>query len=244
VKRAGWIALLGAVAFAVILIAGLPAAWLVPGRIGPAACVSVDGSLWSGTCTGLTLSGAGLGNLSWELHPLRLFVGRLGAHLTLSDGPADAAADVELGFGQKITIAHATANTPLDPKLIPGVPSTLSGRAQLDIALAQFDHGVLKDLKGRIEAHDLVDTSGHRTALGSYVVSFPGGTSPPAGELRDLEGPLALEGTLKLTPQPGFEVQGLVATRNNAPPELVNNVRFLGSPDASGRRPFSLSGSF
>ena len=82
------------------------------------------------------------------------------------------------------------------------------------------------------------------TALGSYSVSFPGGSGDPVGTLRDLEGPLALEGTLRLTPAPGFELEGVIAARRGAPPELVNSLRFLGSPDATGRRPFSLSGTF
>jgi len=47
-----------------------------------------------------------------------------------------------------------------------------------------------------------------------------------------------------LTPAPGFELEGFIAARNGAPPELVNSLRFLGSPDATGRRPFSLSGTF
>jgi hypothetical protein len=107
-----------------------------------------------------------------------------------------------------------------------------------------MQHGIITQLKGRIEAHDLKDTSGVTTPLGSYVVTFPGGSGDPIGQIRDLEGPLALEGTLHLTRQPGFELEGLIAARQGAPPELVNNLRFLGSPDASGRRQFSLSGSF
>jgi hypothetical protein len=64
------------------------------------------------------------------------------------------------------------------------------------------------------------------------------------GQIRDLGGPLSVTGTLKLTRQGGYEVEGLVAARADAPPELINNMRFLGSPDATGRRPFSLSGTF
>jgi general secretion pathway protein N len=244
VKRVGWIALLGAAAFAAILIGGLPASWLIPSHFQSARCASIDGSLWSGACSGLTVSGTTVGDLGWELHPLRLFLGRLAAHVTLGNGPADAAADLELGLGQKITARNVNASLPLDPQLLPGVPTTLHGNAHIELALASIERGVLKDLKGTIEAHDLIDTSGNRTPLGSYAVVFPGGNSPPTGQLHDLDGPLAVEGTLKLTPQPGFEVQGLVAARNGAPQELINNIRFLGSPDATGRRPFSLSGSF
>ena len=64
------------------------------------------------------------------------------------------------------------------------------------------------------------------------------------GQLRDTGGPLSVAGTLRLTQAGGFDVQALVAPRPDAPPELTSNLKFLGSPDASGRRQFSMSGSF
>jgi hypothetical protein len=244
VKRPLWIALLAAAAFVAIVLARMPAAWVVPARGAQWACASLDGSLWSGTCAGLTVSGTPLGDLSWELHPLRLAAARLAAHLTLSHGPADAAADVELTFGQRITVRNLVADLPLDPALLPSVPPNLHGRAHVELALVQVQHGIIRQLQGRIEARNLEERSGNNTALGSYSVSFPGGSGDPVGTLRDLEGPLALEGTLRLTPAPGFELEGVIAARRGAPPELVNSLRFLGSPDATGRRPFSLSGTF
>jgi len=244
VKRPLWIALLAAVAFVAIVLARMPAAWVVPARASQWACASIDGSLWSGACGGLTVSGTPFGDLSWELHPLRLAAGRLAAHVTLSHGPADAAADVELTFGQRLTARNVVADLPLDPALLPSVPPNLHGRAHLELALAQVQHGIIRQLQGRIEVRNLEERSGNNTALGSYSVSFPGGSGDPIGALRDLEGPLALEGTLRLTPAPGFELEGVIAARRGAPPELVNSLRFLGSPDATGRRPFSLSGTF
>jgi hypothetical protein len=244
VRRSLWIALLAAVAFVVIVLARMPAAWVVPARGPQWACGSIDGSLWSGTCAGLAVNGTPLGDMSWELRPLRLLAGRLAAHLTLSHGPADAAADVELTFGQRLTARNVVADLPLDPALLPSVPANLHGRAHVELALAQVQRGVIRQLQGRIEARNLEERSVNNTALGSYSVSFPGGSGDPVGTLRDLEGPLALEGTLRLTPAPGFELEGVIAARRGAPPELVNSLRFLGSPDATGRRPFSLSGTF
>jgi hypothetical protein len=107
-----------------------------------------------------------------------------------------------------------------------------------------MERGVLRQLQGRIEVHDLEDLSGGATPLGSYVIEFPAGaTGDPVGKLHDLDGPLAVEGTMRLTPQPGFDLQGEVTARPGAPPELINNIRFLGSPDALGRRPFGVSGT-
>jgi len=227
-----------------IVLARMPAAWVLPARGAQWACASIDGSLWGGICAGLTVSGTPLGDMSWELHPLRLLTGRLAAHLTLSHGPGDAAADVELTFGQRLTARNVLADLPLDPALLPSVPANLHGRAHLELALVEVQRGVIRQLQGRIDARNLEERSGNNTPLGSYSVSFPGGSGDPVGTLRDLEGPLALEGTLRLTPAPGFELEGVIAARHGAPPELVNSLRFLGSPDATGRRPFSLSGTF
>jgi len=244
VRRSLWIALLAAAAFVAIVLARMPAAWVLPARGAQWACASIDGSLWGGICAGLTVSGTPLGDMSWELHPLRLLTGRLAAHLTLSHGPGDAAADVELTFGQRLTARNVLADLPLDPALLPSVPANLHGRAHLELALVEVQRGVIRQLQGRIDARNLEERSGNNTPLGSYSVSFPGGSGDPVGTLRDLEGPLALEGTLRLTPAPGFELEGVIAARHGAPPELVNSLRFLGSPDATGRRPFSLSGTF
>jgi hypothetical protein len=244
VKRPFWIALFAAIAFIVIVLVRMPAAWVLPARGAQWSCASIEGSLWSGGCAGLTLSGTALGDLSWDLHPLRLLLGRAGAHLIIGHGPAEAAADVEASFGGWVTARNVVADLPLDSALLPAVPANLHGRAHCELALVQLQRGVIRQLQGRIEARNLEERSGNNTALGSYAVSFPGGSGDPVGALRDLEGPLALEGTLRLTPAPGFELEGFIAARSGAPPELVNSLRFLGSPDATGRRPFSLSGTF
>jgi general secretion pathway protein N len=244
VKRALWIALAAAVAFGAILIARMPAEWIIGGAHAQGSCSSVEGSLWSGACAGLVVRGTAVGDVSWSLHPLALLAGRLATHVSLTRGAASANAEVELGFGGHITVRNLLADLPLDSALIPAVPANLHGRAHLDLALVELRHGIITQLQGRIEARDLEDRGGGNTALGSYLVTFAGGSGEPTGKLRDLEGPLALEGTLRLTPEPGFELEGLIAPRRGAPPELVNNIRFFGSPDASGRRPFSMSGTF
>jgi hypothetical protein len=242
VKRGFWIGLLAAVAFVVVVLVRLPAAWIVPaGQLQ--ACAGLDGSLWSGTCEGLTVSGTPVGDVSWQLLPLRLLRGRLALHLTVR-GPASASADVELAPGGALTARNIVADAALDPKLMPGVPPSLHGQAHIELARAQIEHGIITQLEGRIEARNLEERTDANTPLGSYVLIFPGGPGEQIGKLHDLDGPLALEGTLRLTREPGFELEGLIAPRRGAAPEIVSNIRFLGAPDASGRRQFSLSGTF
>lgn len=245
-KRGLWIFLLAVLAFAAILVANMPVSWVIPARIAQHECAALDGSLWSGTCSGVMLNGRPLGDVAWELHPLQLLLLRLAAHVTLGNGPASAEGELVLTPNKHLTIRSLRAELPLDPRLIPEVPQNMLGRATLDVSLAELSQGVLTRLEGRIEAHDIEDrTGGHDTPLGSYLITFPPGASgDPIGHIRDTDGPLAVDGTLKLTRAPGFEIAGFIAPRQNASPEVVNNIAFLGSPDASGRRDFSLAGTF
>ena len=164
-KRPLWIALLAAIAFLAIVLVRMPAAWLLPSRGGQWSCASIEGSLWSGGCAALTVSSTSLGDLSWDLHPSRLLLGRAAAHLTLSHGPAEAAADVEATFGGRVTARNVVADLPLDSAIVPAVPANLHGRAHCELALVELQRGVLRQLQGRIEARNLEERSGNNTAL-------------------------------------------------------------------------------
>ena len=63
-------------------------------------------------------------------------------------------------------------------------------------------------------------------------------------QVRSVGGVLDVQGTLRLTRAPGVVVEGTVAARPDAPPELVKQLAYLGSPDAQGRRPFSFENTF
>ena len=244
-KRTLTVIALVIVAFAAIVLARLPASWLVP--TGPNfSCASVEGSIWSGYCSGVTVQGTALGDLTWQLRPARLLLGQLAAHVALEHPPTTfARGDVEFGFGGTVVARNLTAALPLDPKLLPGVPPTLGGSLHVDLALVRVTkQGVVAQLEGHIEANDLVDRSGYVTPLGNFVVTFPGGTAQPTGDVQDAGGPLSVQGKLVLTPQPGYELSGYVTPRASATAPLVNAIQFLGSPDAQGRREFALSGTY
>jgi general secretion pathway protein N len=245
-KRTVTVIVLVIVAFAAIVLARLPASWLLPNDGTNFSCASVEGSIWSGYCSGLTVRGAALGDLTWELRPTRLLVGKLAAHIDLEHPPATSArADVEIGLGGTVVARNLTASLPLDPAVIPAVPPTLSGTVHADLALARVTkQGVVSALQGSIEANNLIDHSGYVTPIGSFTVTFPGGGSQPTGSVQDTGGPLAVAGTLVLTPQPGYDLSAYVTPRANATQPLVNAIQFLGSPDAQGRRQFAMSGTY
>src|SRR6185437_2785380 len=223
-KRTFTVIVLVIVAFAAIVLARLPASWLLPAGGADFSCASVAGSLWNGYCSGLEVRGTPLGDLTWQLRPSRLFLGKLAAHIDIEHPPTTSVqGDVDVGLGGTIVAHDVTASLPLDPKLLPGAPPTLSGTLHLNLTMASVTRkGVVKSLEGRIEASDLVDRGGYVTPLGNFVVTFPGGTPQPTGDVQDAGGPLAVQGTLVLTPQPGYGLSGYVTPRQNATQALIN----------------------
>lgn len=59
-----------------------------------------------------------------------------------------------------------------------------------------------------------------------------------------LEGPVDFQGTLKLTRQPGWVIDGKLRTKPETPQALTQQLAYLGAPDADGFRPLSLEGTF
>jgi general secretion pathway protein N len=243
VRRGLWITVLAVVAFAAIVIARLPATWVIPAPPSPITCADVDGSIWSGTCGGFTVQGTSLGNLTWNVHALRLLSGKLSANIVLLRSNGLLSGDFDVGLDKSITARNVQANTPFDQTLKALLPPlrSLSGSANANIAYARVVKHIVTQIQGRIEVHGLSDQDRNGvTELGSYSVTFPGGGSgDPTGELRDLGGPLAIQGTLRIMQnQPGVELQGYVTPRAEAAPDLRHQLEYLGSPDAQGRRQF------
>jgi general secretion pathway protein N len=243
VRRGLWITLLAVVAFAAIVIARLPATWVIPAPPSPVTCGDVDGSIWSGTCSGLTVEGTPLGEMTWSVHALRLLTGKLSANIVLRRPAGAVSGDFAIGLDKSITARNVQANIPFDQSIKTLLPAlrSLSGSANANIVYAHVAKNILTQIEGRIEVHDLTDQDRNGvTPLGSYSVTFPGGGSgDPTGELRDIGGPLAIQGTVRVMQnQPGVELQGYVTPRADTPPDLRHQLEYLGSPDAQGRRQF------
>jgi general secretion pathway protein N len=249
-KRTIWLIFFGVLVFAGIVVARLPATWALPAPKYGVNCSDVDGTVWTGTCTGLTVQQQQVGDLSWDVHASRLMAGKLNVDIVITRPTGSAQGNVEVGLDQNITARDVKADLPLDRELASQLPpnlQTLRGKIHTELAHVRVEGQALKAIEGVVEARDMTDGEGSNAQRwGSYSLTFPPSTGgDPVGQLRDLGGgPLAVEGTVRLTPEPGFDVQGLVKTRPTASPELASDIQFLGSPDAQGRRPFSLAATF
>ncbi len=247
-KRGIWITLLAVLAFAVILIARLPVQWVAGFIPKGISCTELAGTVWDGTCNGLIAQNLQVGNISWHLRPAALLGRKLAAYVELTRGASFARGDVEAASGgDNLTARNLQVEMPLDPALIPQLPRDLSGTVRANLGSIHIEKGVITSVQGQLEAHDLVQSSrGQRLALGDYSLTFPAADpgKEPLGRLRSLSGPLDVEGTLRLTREPGFVLEGRVAPGAEASPQLVRELSYLGAADAQGRRPFSVAATF
>ena len=265
-RRGAKLATVAVVAFLVVVIARFPARWAAGALPAGTTCLKLSGTLWSGTCAGLMQAGAPVGDLTWRLRPLRLLTGSLSADVVLARGSGMASGRVDIGPSGTVTAHGLRVALPLDRALVPALPPGMQGSVQADIPLLKAKGLRLMAVNGRIDVRGLTDGRGE--PIGDYRLTFPAGASSapapagsasnpsnpsnpgstlaaePVGHLTDLGGPFAVDGTVRLTPEPGYVIDAQVAARPGAPPEMVNAMRFLGSPDSRGRRPLSLAGTF
>jgi len=66
----------------------------------------------------------------------------------------------------------------------------------------------------------------------------------PTAVVHDTGGPAGAGCDLAAEPYPGYLLEGRVAARPSASPDIADLLKYFGSPDAAGRRPFSLMGTF
>lgn len=237
-----WIAA-AAVAFALALIARFPARWVAFAVPRGIACGRISGTVWDGTCAGLRTQQAPIGDLRWTLHPLRLLICKLSFDAVLARAAGSAHARIDLSPSGSITVRGLEARFTLDEGLLRELPSSARGAVEAHLSTVHWNGQRVADIAGTVEVHGLTVDAGE--PLGDYQLSFPGGPGDePVGQLSDLGGPFSLAATVRLTRNDGYVVNGSIAARPGVSPDLAAKLRYLGAPDAQGRRQFSIAGTF
>src|SRR3981081_4671153 len=136
-KRAIWLILFGVLVFAGIVVARLPASWVLPGPKSGVTCADADGTVWSGTCTGLTVQQQPVGDLSWDVHASRLLAGKLNADIVITRPTGSAQGNVGAGRAKSISARDVKADLPLDRNLASTLPPNLQSlRGKIHAVLA------------------------------------------------------------------------------------------------------------
>lgn len=236
-KRNGLIAL-GLVVLALgLLVALFPAswAWRLAGdkpaqlQVGP-----IHGSVWQGRAEDLRYAGLDLGTLHWRLSPAQLW-GRTDLHLRLQGALYHGKAEITRS-GDTLTgrDVHLEATVDTLPVTL-GTPAMHPrGTLVVDIDRVELHDRWPRTLEGHVtwqdaelaDRFDTVPLGDLRADLGERNGSVL------VAKLSDGGGPLALSGTVEVSPL-GWRVDAVLRTRKDTP--LMHRViAQLGQPSSDG----------
>ena len=246
-KKTLWLVALGIAAFVLFALATLPARVVVKPLASRGIIVNgVTGTLWKGTAQVVQTGAINLGSVEWDMSALPLLTGRVVADVKLTRADGFAQANVTAAASGRIALSELVASLPLSALPRSVAPPGWLGKLNVKLASLVISNGWPASAAGTVEVLDLIGPPRQPAAMGSYKLTFPEQAPPDvlAGALTDISGPLQIAGTLELkAADRSYVINGLVATRPDASPQLSNSLQFLGPPDAQGRRQVSLAGT-
>lgn len=241
------IAIVGVLVFAGVGVATLPAS-LVVSRLPPQVAVEgASGTVWNGAATQASWQGTPLGALTWNAHPLSLLGGRADYSIELARPDGFVRGRVSASFGGgSVEARDVELQMPITALSRSVAANAWRGDLAGTVQRARLENGWPVDLVARFRMSGL-RPPGAPFDVGSYELNFDEAASTPerlTGRVRDLEAPLVVRGQLEIRPNRSYTLQGEVAPKPGAPPDVANAVAFLGAADAAGRRQFAITGTF
>lgn len=210
----------------------------------PLVLADVGGTLWDGRAARTIIADRDLGTLRWRLHPLSLLRGARALDVTLAGVDMQASASIVLA-GTTIDLHALHAELPAT--VLQGVlaPAALQpqGRVLLDVPQARFEAMLPRVLHGTVVWRDAAVVGLAAAGLGELVSEFGlNAEGQVVGTLADRGGPLVLDGGYMLG-HDGYRAQARLAARDPARnPALADALRWIGQPDADGRRQLIVQG--
>jgi general secretion pathway protein N len=242
---------LGLTCFLILLIAMFPAragfALFSPDSVDG---FGISGSLWNGNAKIINIGGQQLRNTEWNIALSQLLLGRLGGDFKTHWNNGFAEGFGTISFAGTIRLSETRAG--FDAAMLQSAVGTpaIAGQISLLISTLELNDNWPNQLIGRAEVLNLSSPlmgRGEAAQIGNFALEFDSTTESEAGILTgtisDTGGPLELNGSLLLAAPGSYTLKTRLKARPDAPEAMQNNLEFLGSPMADGKRIFELAGT-
>jgi general secretion pathway protein N len=207
----------------------------VADRLGAVRLAGISGNVWHGHASSVQVFGSELGALDWDLQAMPLLHGVAAAHLALGGGAMTAAGDVAGSVGGVLDITHATVHAPAHiaaPALdIPALQ--LLGDLDISIDQARLRQAWPESANGSAHWRNAAVAGAAQAQFGDLEATFssaPDGSI--GGSVRDLGGPLQLNGTFTVKAG-SYDAEAKLLARDGNP-QVSDALRYIGEPQADG----------
>lgn len=227
----------------------------VPARVldqlgGDAVRLSgASGTLWSGTAQQALVGPLQLGRTRWRTNAGSLLLGRLAVNVDTELPGGFARGDLAVSIGGTISVSDFEAAAPLETmSRMVGLPES-TGDAIVEIESAVITDNWPTTLVGTVRLGNIplamagVSTGGSTSILTEFDVPEAPADGRVPGRVSDQGGPLEIAGTITFYPPANYDIESLISTRPDAPPEIQQGLMLLGPEGPNGSRQFTMSGS-
>lgn len=231
---------IGLVAFVIGLVAFLPArvaaGWAE--QMGPISIGGVTGTVFDGRASYVSGPGGAIENLSWQLNPAALLIGRASADLDIDSDLGGFSAHVSRSLFGQTTVENVigSASAGWLAKLGGYTFLPLSGDVRVDIREAVFDDALqFEALDGEIRlANTRWQLFNPPVPLGRFTTALRRAEDGIALTLAESEGPLALDGQLRIDQTRRYRMDVRMRARAGADERLAPMLEQLGKPGPDG----------
>jgi general secretion pathway protein N len=203
-------------------------------RLAPLEAQGLAGSVWDGSAERVSALGLVLGRAQWHVDRMAALRGRLQGDLDVRGRDVNGSARFARDTGA-LDVQELRAEFPaqlLAPALdIPAL--VLLGTVSLDVTKLEFADGLLRTAQGKATWRDLGVSGGAEARLPGLEIAFaPDGAGNIVADIRDLGGPLAIEGRTTITGAQYRSETHLYLREPN--PQLEEALRWIGERSPEG----------
>jgi len=235
--------LVGLLVLAAVLVATFPARvayqWFAPPDL---VLNGISGSVWRGNADEGMAGGAYIRAIRWRLKAAELLKGKLAFATSASPAAGSITTDVAVGLGGNLELSNLSGHVPVDLVHPAFQQSGISGDLSLRFDELVLENGLPVVASGTVTVANVYIPNLSAGVLGDYRAEFHTGDNLITGSVDDLSGVLDVSGVVTITADRAYTLIGEVAARPDAPPSVEQQLRFLGSPNERGLRPFRFEG--
>jgi hypothetical protein len=215
--------------------------WFVP----PGVSINgIRGTVWSGAAGHVSASGVYVGNVRWRIKPLRLLAGKLAYAIEGRPAAGFLDANVAVGFGGQFYVDELTGSLPVQGLAqVTGVRG-LGGTANIRFEHLEISDGVPIAASGTVDIVGLLLPLLDQAPIGSFRVEFFSQQDGIIASIEDTGAVIDLAGSLKISTDRKYEFLGQVAATPETPPQMRQQLPFLGSANDRGQYEMRFEGAF
>lgn len=227
------------VALIVMFPARIAYQWAAPAEL---AASGIHGTAWSGRADAVAMDGVYLSDVSWRIHPMSLFTGKLAYRIKGTPASGFIEGNVGMGIRGTLTVSDLTASLPLQMLAgalrIRGLQG--SGSLQIEKAVLRRDRLIAAD--GIVQVADFVAPRISRQPIGGYRAEFFTEDNGIVASVEDADGAVDLAGKLELTNDFNYSFLGLVQETPRTPADLRQKLKGVPVINDRGQRELRAEG--